>query len=320
MVDIFDSTRRLLKSCGRTSGTFSMVVLSGKEIGEIRRKLEELVSILHDDARTIDILTKKLGRSEQEKNDLIINMEKLKSELDQELQKRKDEERKVKELQRALKRERDIIENITKENEKTKEETLDIRKKIRTYEIINYDLMINIEKIKREMEQERGKRKQDEKFAIVGLQYYERLAGLQYYEREMVRTRRLIDYGAKRIAFLKRKLDYCLNELVDVKRENDRLKEELFKYKNNYWDRNINYYRMMLQLQNLERFLEKFLERNEVEFIIIRHVREKLSETNYLLSEDAHCPKNHPYYIQYQETNCANTPQEVFGHERHHRW
>lgn len=288
-----------------------MVVLSGKEIGEIRRKLEELVSILHDDAKTIDMLTKRLDRSEHEKNDLVVNVEKLKSELQHERQKRKEEERKVKELQKVLAREHAIVENMTKENEKTKEETIDIKKKIKTYEIMNYDLMMNSEKIKREMEQEKGRRKEDEKFAMVGLQYYERLAGLQYYEREMVRTRRLIDYGAKRIAFLKRKLDYCLNELVEVKRENDRIKAELFKYKNNYWDRNINYYRMMLQLQNLERFLEKFLERNEVEFIIIRHVRQKLSETNYILAEDAQYAKNHPYYIQYQQEKPTNKQLEA---------
>ena len=286
-----------------------MVVLSGKEIGDIRRRLEELVSILHDDALKIDVLQKKCAQKESEKHDLVRTSEKLKAELHSEQMKRKAEEAKVKELQKALKREQHIIESMTQENERTKEETTEIRKKIKTYEIMNYDLIINIEKIKREVEMEKGRRKDDEKFAVVGLQYYERLNSLQYYEREMLRTRRLIDYGAKRIAFLKRKLDYCLNELNEVKRENETLKEELFKYKNNYWDRNINYYRMTLQLQNLERFLEKFLERNEVEFIIIRHIREKLSEANYVLQGDQ--SKNHPHYIEYKEQAKLESDQSL---------
>lgn len=244
-------------------------LLECEEMGEIRGKLEELVVVLQDESSTNETLQADYERTNREKQYLLNSVNKLKTELEEERNKRKEEEKKVAELQKSLKKEYDKIDLIKKEYEKTKEEINTVKKKLNTCEMEKYDIMINVEKIKVEMEWEWGKKKDMDMIIETPL------AGTQYYEREMSRSRRIIDYGAKSISFLKRKLDDSVNELKELKLESETNKEELARYKTNYWDRSINYDRVMLDLLNLERLLS--FRRNAVECNIVRRIKEVLS-------------------------------------------
>lgn len=79
------------------------------EVAAIRRHLEELENVLKQDNNMSDNLEKKYRQSEEDKHNLKISLEKMKCQLDEERQKRKCEQKKVEELQRALRKEYDTI-------------------------------------------------------------------------------------------------------------------------------------------------------------------------------------------------------------------
>ena len=101
--------------------------------------------------------------------------------------------------------------------------------------------MLNIEKFILEIEL-----KESEEVNVEGP-----LRQLSYHDRETIRSGKLIHY-AKNMLTLKGKLDHYANELQRQRLENKRNKEELTKYRMNYWDRTMFYNLVMQDLYKLE--------------------------------------------------------------------
>lgn len=255
---------------------------SSDDVEKMKRQLEELMEILlHNDEndKIADNKKKKIERSERLKCNLIEMIINIKKFVFEEKTKNEKNEKKIEILETNLNEEKTIADKIRKENERLIDRVNYMKRKLKSCEMEGTDLLKNMETLRLNAEQERENKRLQEHRVV------QELKGLQYYKREMIRSRIIIEYGAKGMALLKRNLEYCARKLQEQKSENEELKKELAKYKKNYTNRSMNYDLMMQDLQNLEKFLElrkrscfRKTHRTKLEMNIIRRVKELLTE------------------------------------------
>lgn len=243
----------------------SMQLMNDDEnMEDIRNNLAQLVDIFHNENTMVEYLKEKYERAEKEKQTLQLNYDEIKTKLDNAEQIIKSKEQKIIALENLLNEKITAHDSLVKAHEA---DMSDMKERLAICEREKYDVMLNIERYISEID--------------TGSSANPTFTLSSFNDREIIKCGKLIDY-ARNMLTMKTKLAQYSNELQKQQLESKKDKDELIKYRMNYWDRNMFHNLVMHDLFSLESHLSTSFfcfQRFRVERRVIERIKELLKES-----------------------------------------